>query len=377
MIKSELAELITLRQELHSWPDLSGEEKATSERLKKFFKQLHPDEWVENLGPHGFAVIFEGKVAGPVTLLRAELDALPIREDDAKSYSSQRPGVAHLCGHDGHMAILCGIGMTLSKERPATGRVVLLFQPAEETGEGAQQVLTSENFKRIIPDFAFALHNLPGYRKNQIVLKKGPFTAASKGMIVTFSGRTSHAAHPEDGNSPALAMSKAIVGLENLPSSIQEFSMITVVHAVLGEVAFGTAPGEAVVMATLRTFDDVGLERLSSFATTFVELIAKESGLKVTVTFRDDFKAVVNDEKAWDYVNRAAKENKLKTKHIRKPFRWSEDFGHFSRVTKTVLFGIGAGQRHPQLHESSYDFPDDLIPTGINVFKKILQDIHY
>lgn len=377
MNKSEIVQITNFRKELHSHPELSGQESATSERLKAFFKTLNPDEWIEDLVGYGFAVVFKGRNPGQVTLLRAELDALPIQEQGTIKHISQASGVAHLCGHDGHMAILCGVGLKLSQERPTNGRVVLLFQPAEETGVGASQVINSKSFKKIVPDFAFALHNLPGYDKNQIVLKKGAFTAASKGMIITFSGHTSHAAHPEDGNSPAVAMCQAIVGLEKLPDSIAEFSMITVIHAVLGEVAFGTTPGEAIVMATLRTYDDEVLEKLSTFATSLVELIAKEYRLKVSVSYRDSFQAVVNEEKAWNYANQAAKALKLKTKHVRTPFRWSEDFGQFSNLTNTLLFGLGAGKKHPQLHENTYDFPDELIPTGVNLFTEVIRKINF
>ncbi len=377
MNKSQIAQLTNFRKELHSSPELSGEEAATAERVKAFFRDLNPDEIIEDLGGHGFAVVYKGSSPGPVTLLRAELDALPILEHGEIKHISQTPGVSHLCGHDGHMAILGGVGMMLSKEKPLNGSVVLLFQPSEETGEGASSVLNSENFKKIVPDFAFALHNLPGYDKNQIVLKKGAFTAASKGMIITFTGNTSHAAHPEDGNSPAEAMCKAIVGLERISESIPEFSMITVVHAVLGEVAFGTAPGDAQVMATIRTYDDEVLERLGANATKLVELLAKEYKLEVSVSFRDVFQTVVNEENAWEYVNQSAKEFKLKTKHIRTPFRWSEDFGQFSSVTNTLLFGLGAGRKHPQLHEGTYDFPDEVIPAGVNVLSGVVRKINF
>lgn len=377
MNKSEIAKLTNFRKELHSFPELSGEEAGTSERVKGFFRSLKPDELIEDLGGHGFAVVYKGSNPGPVTLLRAELDALPILEYGAIKHISQIPGVSHLCGHDGHIAILCGVGIMLSQEKPVNGNVVILFQPAEETGEGASLVLNSENFKKIVPDFAFALHNLPGYDKNQIVLRKGAFTAASKGIIITFTGNTSHAAHPEDGNSPAEAMSKAIIGLERLSESIPEFSMITVIHAVLGEVAFGTTPGEAKVMATIRTYDDDLLERIGAYATKLVELLAKEYRLEVSVSFRDIFQAVVNEEKAWEYVNQSAKDLKLKTKHIRTPFRWSEDFGKFSSVTNTLLFGLGAGKKHPQLHEGTYDFPDEVIPTGVSVLTEVVRKINF
>lgn len=372
-----LKKIIDLRKNLHQKPEISGNEAGTSAIIKSFLKELDPDEIIEELGPYGLAAVFKGKQKGPTTLIRAELDALPIPEIGKIAHKSVHPGISHTCGHDGHMAIVCGVGLNLAKNRPKKGKVVLIFQPSEETGMGAEQVIGSENYKKIKPDYAFALHNLPGHEKNNIVLKKGAFTAASKGMTIGLKGRTSHAAHPEDGLSPAEAMCKLIVGLQKLPESIQDFSLVTIIHAQLGEVAFGTTPGNALVMATLRTFENETMASLTRYAEKLTELVAKESGLEYSISYCEEFEAVVNDTEPWELVNEAAKELQLKTKHIRNPFRWSEDFGKFSTLTNSLLFGIGAGKKQPQLHEGHYDFPDEIIPAGIAVFTKVIEKLNH
>lgn len=377
MNKPDLNKLISLRRELHQHPELSGKEKNTASKLKTFFKDFPPDGMIDGLGPHGLAIIFNGKEKGATTLIRAELDGISIQEEGKKEYISKTPGVSHTCGHDGHMTIVCGVGMKLAASRPHKGKVVLLFQPSEETGEGAEQVIASKNFGQIIPDYAFALHNLPGFEKNQVVLKKGVFTAASTGMVISLKGKTSHAAHPEDGNSPAEAMCKIIVGLEKLPESILDFSLITIIHAVLGKIAFGTTPDEAKVMATLRTYENETMGRLIFYAEKLVEAIGHEYKLSTSISYCEAFKATENHPNAWEFVNNASKTLKLKTKHIRTPFRWSEDFGHFSNVTQTMLFGLGAGKKQPQLHESHYDFPDELIPTGVDIFMETIKKINF
>ncbi|MCC5939597.1 MAG: amidohydrolase [Lunatimonas sp.] len=376
MKKQAIQSIISFRHELHKHPELSHQETATSDRVKDFFASCSPDQVIEGLGGNGLAVVFNGKQEGPTTLLRAELDALPIPETGKKPYNSIHPGISHTCGHDGHMAILAGVGSKLATAKPEKGKVVLLFQPAEETGEGAELILKSPAFKGIQPDMAFALHNLPGYEMQEIVLKKGAFTAASKGMTVQLTGETSHAAHPEDGNPPTEALAKLMVALEKLSEGVEGFSLITVVHVGLGERSFGTTPGAATLMATLRTFDNSVMDRLTAYAEQLVHTIAKSYKLEVAISYSEAFEAVENDAKAWEHVNESAKKLTLKTKHIRLPFRWSEDFGRFSAHCPTFLFGIGAGTKHPQLHESSYDFPDEIMPTAIELFWEVIQRIH-
>ncbi|WP_375585145.1 amidohydrolase [Cyclobacterium xiamenense] len=377
MNSQTLKKIRAFRKELHQEPEVSGREQQTSLKIKAFFEALNPDEIIEDLGPHGLGVVYKGKEKGPTTLIRAELDALPIPEIGNHRHKSKNEGVSHTCGHDGHMAILCGVGMELAAQGPEKGKVVLIFQPSEETGLGAAQVIESKNFKQIQPDFAFALHNLPGYPKNEIVLKKGAFTAASKGMTITLDGKTSHAAHPEDGRSPAEAMCKLIIALEKLPEGIPYFSLVTVIHAQLGEIAFGTTPGTAQVMATLRTFDNETMQTLTARAEKLAALIASEQGLEFSISYCEEFEAVVNDRVPWELVNDAAKELGLKRKHIRTPFRWSEDFGKFSTLTNSFLFGLGAGKQQPQLHEGHYDFPDEILQTGVALFTAIVKKLNH
>lgn len=377
MNKETLKRITLLRRELHQYPELSGQEKNTAKKIKSYFAPLKPDKTLSNIGGEGLAFVFEGKEKGPTTLIRCELDGLPIEENSGTPYQSNVPGLSHACGHDGHMAIVCGVGEDLANNRPLKGKIILLFQPAEETGEGAAQVLKSKAFSTIRPDYAFALHNLPGYNKNEIILKKGPFSAASIGMEIHLKGRTSHAAYPEEGNSPAEAMCKIIIGLQKLPESLAAFSQITVINAVLGEVSFGTTPGSATIRATLRTYENDALQTLIDYSEKLVKEIADEYGLKTDFDYMERFGVTNNHLDSWALVNSAAKKLNYKVRHIRTPFRWSEDFGEFSKVTNTTLFGLGAGKKSPTLHDTAYDFPDEIILTGINMFKNIVEKTNY
>ncbi len=376
--KSHLKEVIKLRKTLHTHPELSGYEEQTAKRIKEFLSYSNPDKIIEGLGGHGLAAVYESGKEGPSVLLRADLDALPIDEVNGFEHRSQNQGVSHKCGHDGHMAILAGLSALLKSQRPSKGRVILLFQPEEETGQGAARVMADPKFNEIKPDYAFALHNLPGYEKKAIVFKEGPFASASTGMIIQMQGRSSHAAHPEQGNSPVNMMAETIQGLMNIPTgknNFKNFVLLTIIHARLGEVAFGTNPGKAVVMATLRTYQDEDMLLMKKKAENLVRTLEKDFDIQCFISYAEEFPATTNHPEVTKLVEEAIRKAGAKHEIIEEPFRWSEDFGHFTSNYPGALFGIGSGKDHPSLHNHDYDFPDEIIETGINMFYHITDQL--
>lgn len=368
--------LTQLRRTLHQNPEIAEQESATAERILNFFDLLKPDQTFLNLGGHGLAFLFKGGNSGIRTLYRCELDALPIAEQGEKDHKSQVSGKAHLCGHDGHMAILCGLGERLAEQRPENGEVVLLFQPAEETGQGAKEVLADPRFGQIRPEQAFALHNLPGFPLHQVVMKTGTFAAGSTGITISLLGKTSHAAHPEAGINPAQAMAKLIQILPMLPEKLEGFGLVTLIHAELGSKAFGTSAGAGSLSATIRAFDQEELEKLIHLAKEEAESIAKEYELKVEFSFQESFAVSKNDPEVTQLGKKVIQGMGLDIIEKAEPFRWSEDFGLFTQVCPAFLFGLGAGTNCPQLHEPTYDFPDELIETGVKIFEGIVRSIH-
>ncbi|TDK45468.1 amidohydrolase [Algoriphagus formosus] len=366
--------LIHLRHSLHQHPEIAGEETETAQRILEFFKPLQADEVIENLGGTGLAFIFKGKNPGKRLLFRSELDALPIEEKGDPSYRSTISGKGHLCGHDGHMAILCGLGEKLSQQRPDSGEVVLLFQPAEETGEGAKRVLEDPKFDKIRPDFAFALHNLPGFPLHQVITRKGTFAAGSTGMTLQFIGKTSHAAHPEDGRNPAAAISQLILALPEIRKSILGYCLATVIHVQIGSLAFGTSAGIGSLSLTLRAFDQENLEQLIEEVEKKAKQLAKAENLDINIQFQESFAVSKNDPAAAKLAEQAFESLDLEVLEKADPFRWSEDFGLFSQSCPAYLFGLGAGENCPQLHEPTYDFPDELIETGVGIFDRIIRN---
>ncbi len=367
--------LAALRRNLHRHAELSGKEVDTQALIRKFILRHAPAaETVTGLGGTGLAFCYPGRSEGPTVMVRAELDALPIHEATPMRHRSLKPGVSHKCGHDGHMAILAGLGMLLHRQPPRRGRAVLLFQPAEETGEGALRILHDPKFEGLSPDLVFALHNIPGHRTGKILVKTGAFTCASVGMRVRLVGKSAHASHPEQGLSPAAAMCDIMRRLPALPESIETdgFRLVTLVHACLGEESFGTAPGNARILATLHAERGADLERLKDRAIEAVRHCARAGRLEWAIDWREYFAAGINDTSAVQAIALAAAESGLEVDWLAEPFRWSEDFGQLSSKTPGAMFALGAGEKSAPLHSSDYDFPEALIEPGLKVFWNIV-----
>jgi len=368
--------LVELRKTLHRHPELSGNELQTSSRLKKFLKEFPPDELLEHVGGHGLIALFDARRPGPSILLRCDMDALPIHESNTFDHRSGNDGVAHKCGHDGHMAIMAGVSAVLSRQKPASGKVALLFQPEEENGRGAEKVLADSFFEGFRPDLVFAMHNLPGFAENQIVSRKGCFASASRGVIIRLHGSTSHAAHPELGRSPVKVVSGLLDRLTNLPNkknTFKDYCLVTIIHARMGEKAFGTTPEEAVVMATLRSNLDQDMARLTMEVESLANNLCREHGIGCDFDYTEIYPATMNHPNAFELVKAAALTNQTGFLEIQEPFRWSEDFGRFTSKYPGAVFGLGVGLDHPGLHSNHYDFNDQVIPTGIQVFLNIVR----
>jgi amidohydrolase len=274
------------------------------------------------------------------------------------------------------MAILAGLAMRLSEKRPAKGSAVLLFQPAEETGQGARLVIDDPRFKQIAPDMVIALHNLPGRPRGQIVLRSGCFASASRGVVIELEGASSHAAEPERGRSPALAVAQLIQVLSAVPqvhTSLDAAAQVTVIHAEVGTVAFGTSPGSGRVMATLRSHSEHLMEELAGRCEAYARAVAQTHNLRVKVRFEEVFPATSNDDWLTRVVAETAEGLGYDSAYESTPFPWSEDFGHFTASCRGAMFGLGAGEDHPPLHSPNYDFPDGLIGIGVEVFHGLVQ----
>ena len=372
------ADARNLRRELHANPELPGRERETAERVAGFIRKTAPDEMVTGLGGHGLTAVYEGRDDGPTLLLRAELDALPVPESGEREHRSRNDGVSHACGHDGHTAILAATAGRLERVPPARGRVVLLFQPAEETGQGARAVVTDPEFAPLRPDLAFAVHNLPGLPVGRVFVRSGPMALGSVAASVRLRGESAQAGYPDRARSPAPATAMLIERLSDIAGTAatdDPFALATVTHARVGERALGTTPGEAEVVVTVRAGGEAALDALKRAVEALAAEAAGRWDLEHDISWEEEFPVTANSPEAVEIAARAARRAGLDVEELDEPFRWSEDFGWFTKLSAAALVGMGAGEDLVPLHHTGYDFPDELITPGADLLQGIVQDV--
>lgn len=357
-------EMKKMRQVLHNSPEYSHKEEQTAQILLGYLEPTKPDYLHKNIGGYGVVAGYKGKGNGPSVMFRCEMDAI-----------KTEIGFEHLCGHDGHMAILLGLSKIVSENRDFDGTVWLLFQPAEEIGEGASMMAKELKELGIKFDYAFALHNHPGYPLNSIIIHEGVYAAGSVGMEIRFKGSPSHAAYPEQAVSPYNAIVSTADYMKSLNTdkdSFKDFILGTVVNITFGEINYGVTPGEGYLRMTLRSFADEDLDKLCSMMERFAKAKGAEDKLEVTIAYFDRFPATVNDNSANSMVEAAAKSAGLEIIYAKEPTRGSDDFCFFAFDSLSSFFDIGNGTDGEDIHRSGYKFSDQIMETALNIYRTMI-----
>lgn len=257
-------------------------------------------------------------------------------------------------------------------------KVLLLFQPSEENGEGAVAIFKDERFKQLNPDQVFALHNIPGAGMHDIIAKDHTFTCAVNSIIVKLNGKTAHAGEPHNGDNPALAISEIIQQVQHKmqPDPKKEkFKIMTPVYVNMGTQDYGISAGFGEVHYTFRRTANKEMKDLEAELEMIATDTAKKYNLKPEISWTQRFSANENDPTAVDFVRNAAKSLNFKVTEKEFPFNWGEDFGIFTEHFKGAMFGLGSGVDTPALHNPDYDFPDEIAETGAAIFYKISEFI--
>lgn len=357
LTEGQEGQLRALRGRLHACPEVSGRETHTKAALMAFLAEHTTLELVDR-GAWFYAAHRE-KDSPPGVAFRADYDALATPDG----------GAAHLCGHDGHAAALCGVGLMLEGEN--VGRdVYLLFQPAEETGAGAR--VCAELFALECVGEIYGAHNLPGVSLGRVTTCPGTFACASLGLSLYFTGAPTHAAYPENGVSPAPAVGELLNELPRLsaPEDYQGMALCTVIGARMGEKAFGAAAADAELWLTLRAEHDGDLACLEKRILRAAGDLARDHRLGFRFEKQDVFPATENHAPCAERVLRLCGGVRLET-----PMRWSEDFGWYLRRCRGAFFGIGAGEGHPPLHTTDYEYPDALLAPTCGAFWALIPPV--
>lgn len=347
--------ITAIRKELHSIPECSGTEIKTKDLIKQFLEKNTALPVRDYQG--GILAFYDAGKESDTIALRADFDAVALPNGSAK----------HLCGHDGHTAALLGVALEIEEKKPDRN-VLLIFQHAEETGEGAKAMAEALGEYRV--NEIYGCHNLPGYPLGTVYTSYDTFACASCGMIVSIQGEPAHAAYPENGKSPMGAVGELFRAIEETRSSTRfsEDTFATLIGSSIGQKAFGTSAENAEVWITVRSDTEKEFAEVRAFLEQSVKAACERDGLTYQIELQDVFPATLNDRECARNVLR-----KCNGKLLPAPMRWSEDFGHYLGETKGAFFGIGAGEC-PNLHTMDYEYPDELLPYQIEAFARLIYD---
>ncbi len=361
-------DLAVTRHHIHQHPELSGQEEGTARLVAGRLAALGLDVRT-GVGGHGVIGMLRGARPGPTLALRADMDALPIREESAAPYRSQNEGIMHACGHDGHTTVLLGAAQVLTARREQiAGTVRFLFQPAEELGRGARDMIAAGAMDGV--DAVAALHAWPPLPVGQIGIRLGAMTASADTLEIVITGRGAHAAYPHLAADPVVTAAQVILALQTLSS--REVDPVQPVVVSITQVAAGTAPNvipETVrLVGTIRTHSYTVRAALPEQIRRVCEGVCAAFRCRCEVTVRDGTPPVVNDPGIASLIADAAGETLGRENVITLPAAsmGAEDFAEYLPLAPGALFRLGLGDPTP-LHAPTFNFPDAALPVGVRV----------
>ena len=346
-----------LRQQLHNIPEPSMLEKKTKKTLIEFLQE-ETELKIVDCGSWFYAwKKGENKTEQGAIAFRADMDAVSL---DGKT-------VGHFCGHDGHSTILAMTGKKLTGKTPNRD-VYLIFQPGEETGEGGAICSTLIKEKGITE--IYGLHNIPGYAKGAILLRKGAFACASTGLRIHITGSPTHAAYPENGKNPSETLARLILKVGDLTSQYQNQGKVvqmTVIGVSIGSASYGMAASDGEVRFTVRAEKEAEFETYLTEIRKLATKAAEQGGFSLEVEEIERFPATENHAESVEKIGIMAEKLGLPIQELSEPMRWSEDFGYYLRECKGAFFGVGDGEEYPQLHTAEYEFPDEILAIAVKL----------
>jgi amidohydrolase len=384
-ILSDAAAITTLRRDIHAHPELCFEEKRTSDVIAKALTDwgipVH-----RGLGQTGVVGIVKNGSSARAVGLRADIDALPITERNQFAHASQHPGKMHACGHDGHTAMLLAAAKHLAKHRSFDGTVYLIFQPAEEGGGGAREMIKDGLFKLFPMEAVFGAHNWPGMQVGEFALKSGPCYASSNEFKITLLGKGAHGAMPHLGLDPVPAAGQMVQAFQTIITRNKrplDTGVISVTMIHTGE-ATNVIPESCVLEGTVRTFTTEVLDLIERRMKTIAEATAAAFECACEFEFVRNYPPTINHEAETAFARQVLGEIVGADRVLEfEPTMGAEDFSYYLLEKPGCYFMIGNGDgTHRQgghglgpcmLHNPSYDFNDDLIPLGATAWVRLAE----
>ena len=365
--------LIKWRRDFHMYPELGFKEFRTSKRVLEELNRLNIEN-TSGIGGTGVVGLIRGRQKGKTIALRADMDALPITEENNVHYCSQNPGVMHACGHDGHTSILLGAATILARVREnLKGNVKLIFQPAEEISEGGASTVIAKGVLKKPPVRAIVgIHIIPRFPSGKIAIKEGVVTAATDKFEIHIVGKSGHAARPHEVVDSIVIASQVIGSIQAMVT--RETDALEPKVVSIGQISGGEAHNviakEVIMSGTIRTFSNETRQRVHDLIRKTCHYIAKSMGAKADVKITKGNPPQVNHSGLFNLLRTAFYESLGKERVIEypTPSLGGEDFAFYSQKVPGcfILLGCGnnKGKGNNPLHSSHFDFDESILPVG-------------
>jgi amidohydrolase len=377
------ADLTAIRHALHRTPELGFEERVTSDLVARQLERYGVDEIHRGLGKTGLVGVIRGSRhgSGRTVGLRADMDALPLAEENDFAHRSTSPGLMHACGHDGHTAMLLGAARWLAQTRRFDGTVHLIFQPGEEGYAGARAMIQDGLFERFPCDTVYAMHNWPGLPPGTIAVKPGPMMAAADRVTIVIEGKGGHGAHAYLAVDPVVVAAHVITAAQTivsrnvgpLDSAVVSLCSIQAGHPA----AMSVIPREATITGTVRSFRMETQDMIEQRLTQLAEQVALGFGARARVHYERMYPATVNSRDEALFGAEVAEELVGAANVVRDldPSMGAEDFAFMLDKRPGAYFRIGQGGAESGcfLHNPRYDFNDEILPLGAALFVRLAE----
>jgi hippurate hydrolase len=366
------------RREIHQYPELLFDLPRTSAMVAEKLKAFGCDEVVTGIAKSGVVAVIAGNRGNGKTIaLRCDMDALPMSEQTNLPYASKVPNMMHACGHDGHTAILLGAAKRFTADRDFAGKIVLIFQPAEEGGGGGRVMLEEGLLERFGIDEVYGMHNQPGLAVGSFAIRSGPMMAAGDRFVITINGRGGHAASPHLARDPVLVASHVIVALQSIASRFTDpFDPVVVsVTFISGgdRRALNVIPPAVEIGGTIRTMLPATRRAVEQRFRDVVTGTAKLYDAQADIDWRPGYPVTVNNAEKTSVAIAAAK-SIVGAEHV--DGNWpmtmgSEDFSYMLEKRPGAIIWLGNGDS-ADLHNPAYDFNDNAIAYGIDYWAALV-----
>ncbi|MCE8539414.1 amidohydrolase [Ruegeria pomeroyi] len=370
------ADMTAWRQHLHTIPELEFDCHQTAAFVAERLREFGVDELHEGIASTGIVAIINGQGDGPTIGLRADMDALPISEETGADYASTHPGKMHACGHDGHTTMLLGAARYLAETRNFSGRVALIFQPAEEEGGGADIMVREGILDRFDIAQVYALHNAPGHAEGSFYTTPGPLMAAVDTFEIHIQGRGGHGAMPHETIDPVMAACGIAQAIQTIVSR-NHYALDDLVVSVT-QIHAGTVnnviPDTAYLNGTVRTFDPAVQKMVMRRMKEIVAGQAASYGVTAELDYVVGYPATVNDAAKTEFAAEVAREVSGAAKVVADGGRemGAEDFSYMLEKRPGAYLFIGQGDS-AGLHHPKYNFNDEIAPVGASFFARIVE----